>query len=355
MSNNLDLALDDIIKAESRNSGGRHNKQHRGHRGHSRRGSPYSRNNDNGRGSDRTRWSHDLFDGPKSINDRLSGERTSINSRLRGAPNESKTKDNRLARGITIAGRTRNTSLYDSMRAVWVINLPHNYDSDKIKDLFSDVGRVDNVRMAIDRNGRFIGKAEIVYRIPEDARSAIQRFDGEGLYTTDAIGIKTINVAYSSIERADFIDNLKFESTLPSPRKLPMEMRLGGVGSSTMVAMNMMAAQQMAAVNQGAGWSGSGHSGSDDGTQPNADNRQRNSMGSHQRNGWKERRQHRGNGRQNQPTMEELDAEMDVYMKGGAEASSSNSNIAASGTMENMENGSSESKVPVSSADTQKS
>ncbi|KAJ2855255.1 hypothetical protein GGI22_004199 [Coemansia erecta] len=310
MSKNLDLALDDIIKAESRNSD-RSNRQNRqnGHRSSSRRESPYTRNNGNDRRSDRNRWSHDLYEGPRSINDRLSGGKPPINSRLGGTPVASRKDNSGPTRGIVISGRNRDTSLYDSMRVVWVTDLPHHYDFDKIKDLFSDVGRVDNVRMAIDVNNRFIGKAEVIYRIPEDARSAIQRFDGERLYTTDAIGVKTMNVTYSSVDNSDFIDSLKFENTLPAPRELPIQMRLGGLASSTMAAMNMMVAQ------------------------PYVDNRQRNQMGPQERSGSQGRRQQNSNQRRgHQPTAEELDAEMDMYMKSGAEANSGDANATTSTT-----------------------
>ncbi|KAJ2548125.1 hypothetical protein EV175_004942 [Coemansia sp. RSA 1933] len=303
MSNNLDLALDDIIKADSRNSRhqGRHSRQRGSSSSSNRRDSPYSRNNRNDRKSDRGKWSHDLYDGPKSINDRLSGVKGPINSRLGSSPNSSKndSKSGQPNRGISISGRGRDTSLYDSMRVVWVTDLPHNYDSDKIKDLFSDVGRVDNVRMAIDCNNRFIGKAEVIYRVSDDARSAIQRFDGERLYTTDAIGVKTLNVTYSSVDNSDLIENLKFENSLPAPREIPIHMRLGGVAASTMATMNMMAGQ------------------------PYSNVRQRNPMGSsQQRNGRQDRRQHNSNRKQNQTTAEELDAEMDLYMKSGAEGNS---------------------------------
>ncbi|KAJ1668795.1 hypothetical protein IW140_000137 [Coemansia sp. RSA 1813] len=323
MSKNLDLALDDIIKAESRNSG-----RHSRHRGSNRRDSPYTRNNGNDRRPNRGKWSHDLYEGSRSINDRLSGVKSPINSRLGGegsTPKSSKKDDSGPARGISITGRSRDTSLYDSMRVVWVTDIPRHYDADKIKDLFSDVGRVDNVRMAIDNNDRFIGKAEVIYRIPEDARSAIQRFDGERLYTTDAVGVKTINVTYSSVENADFIDNLKFENTLPAPREIPMQMRLGGVASSTIATMNMMASQ------------------------PYGGNWQRNPIGSQQHNRWQGNRQHNSNRRQNRPTVEELDAEMDMYMKDGAEGvnggANTTANPATNSAADHMEEDKPESKT----------
>ncbi|KAI9503182.1 hypothetical protein GGI25_001893 [Coemansia spiralis] len=321
MTSNLDLALDDIIKSESRDQDSSHrNRNNRSNNGagqrnrqgrNNRRDSPYSRNNDGSRRSDRGKWSHDLYEGPRSINARLKGDSaSSINSRL-GTPRDSpKTESPRLHRGIAIAGTSRDTSLYDSMRVVWATNLPHNYDLEKVKNIFSDVGRVDDVRMAIDSNGRFVGKAEVVYRIPDDARSAIQNFDGETLYTADAAGIKVMNVTYSSAENAAYIENLKFENSLPAPREIPMQMRLGGVAASTIAAMNMMSGQQM--IPAQTAWSGYGQPGNRGGTN------QRNSNSSQQRS-WQGRRQQNSNNNNPQRTIEQLDADMDAYMKGGSE------------------------------------
>ncbi|KAJ2067011.1 hypothetical protein GGI16_009703, partial [Coemansia sp. S142-1] len=231
MSHALDRALEDIIDGASRDSGRRHAgrpKQRTEHR-HS---SPYTRNqqqqtdapdrnqtrsNSNLRG----KWSHDLYERPSDINERLggipkrtiSGNVTNINSiNLRVGHGDKTASDTKPVRGISIAGLSRDTTPYDEFRVIWISGVPVSLTQERIEAIFGDVGRIDAVRMAVDGTGRFIGKLEIVYRLAEDARSAIQVFDGEQLYGTDPnVRVEKMSITYSSVANADFIDALKYE------------------------------------------------------------------------------------------------------------------------------------------------
>ncbi|KAJ2817587.1 hypothetical protein GGI24_005358 [Coemansia furcata] len=177
------------------------------------------------------KWSHDLYDGPSNINERLGGiprrtmseNVTSINSiNLRVGHVDKTVADTKPARGISIAGLSRDTTPYDEFRVVWVSGVPASLTQEKIESIFGDVGRIDAVRMAVDGTGRFFGKAEIVYRLAEDARSAIQVFDGELLYGTDMDArVEKMSITYSSVANADYIDALKYERPRDEHRRHP--------------------------------------------------------------------------------------------------------------------------------------
>ncbi|KAJ2798681.1 hypothetical protein H4R20_004731 [Coemansia guatemalensis] len=248
------------------------------------------------------------------------------------------TKDNvNSSRGISIAGRNRDMTQYNEMRVVWVTDLPHDYTSEKIENMLSSTGRIDNVRMALDKQGRFTGKAEVIYRMPDDARDAIQTFDGETLYTTDSRGHVAMHVSYSSPENGSYIDDLKFKDSLPAPRTVPLKERLGGVGANAMAAILPMipvgpmpvAGMTPAAVSS---------------TNSNGGGRQREH---HRRRGGYGGRHGRGNRNDGgpRPTAEELDADMDAYMS--AAADSANGTAPESATEEKPAQLSAEPTVPM--------
>ncbi|KAJ2689500.1 hypothetical protein IWW39_001412 [Coemansia spiralis] len=236
MSNALDRALEDIIDGGSKDSSRSAGRPRQ--RVEQRRSSPYLRNNDGhrqqsqradardriqarGSSSARGKWSHDLFDHPGDINDRLgstpkhtaSGGKPAISTiNLRLGLGDKTVAAADPVRGISIAGLSRDTTPYDEFRVVWVSGVPASLTQEKIESVFGDVGRIDAVRMAIDGFGNFTGKVEIVYRLAEDARSAIQVFDGELLYGTDVSSrVEKMSITYSSTANADYIDALKYE------------------------------------------------------------------------------------------------------------------------------------------------
>ncbi|KAJ2662983.1 hypothetical protein IW148_002705 [Coemansia sp. RSA 1199] len=300
--NNLDRALEDIIQKDG--SGGTRSRADRTRRsGHS---SPYSRNtgrrsrDDNSRG----KWTHDKFDSPRStdrtINDRIdsTSHGRSINDRL-GTSRSSgarrsreSTKDTReSSRGLAIAQGAMDPAPYNEMRVVWVTGIPHEYTEEKLEGMFRDAGRVDAVRMAVDVRGRFVGKAELVYRQPDDARTAIQVFDGETLYTADSRQVM-MHVTYSNVTNAAYVNELRFENTLPAPRSVGVEERLGAVMPvfvDPMVVPFMGASVAKESRRDGRG------------------------RGNARRN----------NDRRSNVTAEQLDAEMDAYMASAAEPTAS--------------------------------
>ncbi|KAJ2747745.1 hypothetical protein GGI20_000215 [Coemansia sp. BCRC 34301] len=295
MSHDLDRALDDIIGGSGSDSG-RHSGRSRKRVEH-RRSSPYIRNQQQNDAPDRQstrspsgvrgKWSHDMFERSSNINDRLgstskghASERMpsvkSINSRIgHGAKVH---VDTAPARGISIAGRSRNTTPYDEFRVVWVSGMPGSLTQEKIESVFGDVGRIDAVRMAIDSSGRFVGKAEIVYRLAEDARSAIQVFDGELLYGTDDVRVEKMSITYSSAANADYIDSLKYTQPLRN------DQRHRGQGAYS---------SQRSDRNQ---------------HQQSSNNNRRN-----------DRRHQSNNDNRPAPTTEQLDADLDAYMGGSEE------------------------------------
>ncbi|KAJ2392708.1 hypothetical protein H4S02_000630 [Coemansia sp. RSA 2611] len=311
MSDNLDRALDDIIQDNS-SRGRQRPKQGRRPR-HSDHSSPYSRDNRRSRrglGPRADQWQHDQYDSPRSINDRLGSQRSSGSLRGGRGRVSRHTNESQETRGISIAGRNRDTTAYDEVRVVWVTGIPQEYTQEKLENMFRDAGRIDKIRMAIDRNDRFVGKAEIEYRLPDDARNAIQVFDGEMLYTVDSRQVM-MHVTYSGPENSAYIDDLKFENTLPTPREIPVEQRLGSAvpimnPMIPMVPMGMMPAFSMPFANQNTrdGRRRDGHS----------------SNGGHWRGGG-----HSNRGRRNatearsQVTAEQLDAEMEEYMNSAAD------------------------------------
>ncbi|KAJ1810230.1 hypothetical protein LPJ56_005905, partial [Coemansia sp. RSA 2599] len=324
MEGNIDRALDDII-GEKRRDGGRHSNRHgggrSGHRRHhnhhnhhssgnsSGRNSPYARNqasHSQGHSQGQGRWRHDLFDGPKSINDRLGPQAKGIESRLGdntkgGKRSRAKQSDSSSSRGLAIAGRTRDTKTYDEMRVVFAKGLPRNYTQEQIERMFGDVGRIDHVRMGIDKNNRFIGKAEITYRLAEDARSAIQLFDGEMLYGTESALLSKIEIGYSSPEAARMLESVRFEDSLPTPRALPIQSRLGGVGAGALASAAMLAAAQQQQQEQMMAMMAANRS-SDDGGNQNRRGQQRHNAG-------------RNRHRKPEVTAQELDDDLDSYMK----------------------------------------
>ncbi|KAJ2083544.1 hypothetical protein H4R24_000707 [Coemansia sp. RSA 988] len=339
MGDRLDRALDDIIGDSNQGSQQRRLRHSRsGLRGNSdnvgRRNVPYSRHSD-GHGhrnsSPHGKWSHDKFDGPKSINDRL-GARPVVRSLDRKDRRRQRTQANdNPSRGISIVGRNRDMSQYNEMRVIWVTDLPREYTSEKIESMLNSTGRIDKVRMALDKQGRFTGKAEVVYRMPDDARDAIQTFDGETLYTTDSRGHIAMHVTYSSPDKGSYIDDLKSKDSLPAPRAVPIDKRLGGVAANAMSALlPMMPVGPMSAAGMTpvAGLS----------TSNNGGGRQREH---HHRHG--EQGSRHGRGKRNDggplPTAEELDADMDAYMSaavgstnGAAPASAAEEKPAQRGT-----------------------
>ncbi|KAJ2839011.1 hypothetical protein J3B01_001005 [Coemansia erecta] len=293
--NNLDRALEDIIQKDD--GGARPRTQGPRRSGHS---SPYSRNT-GGRSRDNTRgrWTHDRFDSPRSINDRIdrTSNKRSINDRL-GTGRSSGARSSRdssqdtrnSARGVAIAGSKVDPAPYNEMRVVWVTGIPHEYTEEKLEDMFRDAGRVDTIRMAVDMRGRFVGKAELVYRQPDDARTAIQVFDGETLYSVDSRQVM-MHVTYSNAANAEYVNGLRFENTLPAPRSVSVEERLG---ASVPVFVDPTGVPLMGqGVVRGS------------------------------RNGQNRRKRGDAHGRNNDSrsnvTAEQLDAEMDAYMASAAE------------------------------------
>ncbi|KAJ2725432.1 hypothetical protein GGI07_001311 [Coemansia sp. Benny D115] len=320
-SNDIDRALDDIIdRSGSSRAGGRSGgRSHRRSNG-SRRDSPYSRKTEPS-GSQRSgtpqhsgiKWKHDLYDGPdKSINDRL-GSAPGIGSRLGAAGDSSKPKQPQQqqqaqpGRGMAIAGRSKNTTAYTEMRVVLVKELPRSYTSEQIEKLFSDVGRIDSVRMAIDKNGRFNGMTEITYRQPEDARSALQTFDGETLYSTDISSIRKIHVGFSTPKDGEYIEALKYADSLPQPNEIPVASRLGGIAARTMATMGVLAAAQMQqfAANGGL-YANAGNAGRVRSQGQGQGQRQHRSSG------------HGGRRNNSQLNAQQLDDDLDAYMNEGA-------------------------------------
>ncbi|PIA17943.1 hypothetical protein COEREDRAFT_80247 [Coemansia reversa NRRL 1564] len=330
MDNNLDRALDDII-GDSNHSGQqqrlRHSRSglHGNSNGSDRRNSPYSRHGDGNDHRNRSlhgKWRHDKFDGRKSINDRLGSRPGSdYSSSDRREHRKQHTKGvSDSSRGISIAGRNRDMTLYNEMRVVWVTDLPHDYTSEKIENMFSSTGRIDKVRMAQDKQGRFIGKAEVIYRMADDARDAIQTFDGETLYTTDSSGHVAMHVTYSSPENGSYIDDLRFKDTLPAPRATPISERLGGVAVNAMAAMLPMVPVGPMPVAGMAPTAGLG-------TRNISESRQRDHNRRRGGYGGRHGRVNR-NDSGSRPTAEELDADMDAYMSAAVESA----NGAASGS-----------------------
>ncbi|KAJ2910856.1 hypothetical protein GGI21_000437 [Coemansia aciculifera] len=180
-------------------------------------------------------------------------------------------------RVISIAGRGRDTIPYNEFRVVWVSGVPGSFTQEKIEGVFGDVGRIDAVRMAIDGSGRFVGKAEIVYHLAEDARSAIQVFDGEMLYGTDDVRVQKLTITYSSIANADYIDGLKHKQTRGDQQHRQQQRSRDGYNSQR---------------NGGSGGGG----------------------------GAARRHQDNGDNRPT-PTTEQLDADLDAYMGGSEDAS----------------------------------
>ncbi|KAJ2710793.1 hypothetical protein H4R19_003575 [Coemansia spiralis] len=184
---------------------------------------------------------------------------------------------------------------YNEMRVVWVTDLPHEYTEEKIENMFRDAGRIDSIRMAVDVNGRFVGKAEVLYREADGARNAIQVFDGEMLYTTEAAGQVSMRVSFSSPDNGTYIDTLRHQSSLPAPR----DNRHDDYAEGAMAAYAMSSVVPMfvpVAAGSGA------------------------RRGAGRARGRSDQRRQGGRGRQAggddeaRPTAEELDAEMDAYM-----------------------------------------
>ncbi|KAJ2780051.1 hypothetical protein H4R18_003666 [Coemansia javaensis] len=282
MSGNLDRALDDIIGSDRASRHGRR----------SRHSSPYARSGGGGGGG---RWTHDRFDGPRSINERLGrrlGPSPSPSPPRSGRARQRQSAAGAAAKGLAIAGRTRDTAAYDGLRVVWVTSLPRDYTREKIETIFRDTGRIEAVRMAVDKDGLFAGKAEVVYCAADDARDAIQAFDGETLFTADSAGQVSMRVMYSSPKNAAYIDALRYESS----RRLPVDQRLGAMPPVVPVLVALLAPD-----------------GGGGGSSERAGRRRDQSQSQNQH---QNQRQRGGGGRRGgaRPTAEELDAEMDAYM-----------------------------------------
>ncbi|KAJ1962209.1 hypothetical protein GGI12_002780 [Dipsacomyces acuminosporus] len=166
--------------------------------------------------------------------------------------------------------------------------------------------------MAVDKNSRFLGSAEITYRLADDARSAIQSFDGETLYGADLANVEPLRVTYSDPEKSMFLDDLKFENSLPTPNDVPMGHRLGL--HPVQLAHMQSALQQTYSQSQYA----------------DAYNASRRS----QSGGGYNRRQAGNKGSTNEPksTSEQLDADLDAYMRIDAENENSSSRNSNPGT-----------------------
>ncbi|KAJ1840393.1 hypothetical protein LPJ73_006438, partial [Coemansia sp. RSA 2703] len=156
----------------------------------------------------------------KTMEERLGtqGDATKQQQRQRKGGDDDESAAKNSARGISIAGRNRDTAPYDEMRVVYVTGLPRNYSEDQIERMFSDIGRIDQIRMGIDKNQRFIGKAEIVYRLADYARSAIQVFDGETLYGTDDTLLNKVEIRFSNPQNWEYLENIKYKDSLPTAR-----------------------------------------------------------------------------------------------------------------------------------------
>ncbi|KAJ1719063.1 hypothetical protein LPJ53_006102 [Coemansia erecta] len=328
MNNNLDRSLDDIInESNTRGRDGGHSYGRHGGRQHqnSGRNSPYNRNNT---GSPRHQhqnaprshgqWKHDMFDGPKQMVDRVGSPRRNMEGRL-GAQGDARKQqiqqqrqrnggdgddsiDQSSDRGIPIAGRNRDTVPYDQLRVVYVTGLPRNYTEEKIERMFSDIGRIDQIRMGIDMNERFIGKAEIVYRVADDARSAIQVFDGETLYGTDDMLLNKVEIRYSNPQNWEYLENIKYKDSLPTARNVPIGSRLSGMNSRNAMAAAAIyaAAAAAASAQQQQGMAG-------------GPPRNQGHMGGRQRN---QNQRHNGNDRRQQSvTAQQLDDDLDAYMR----------------------------------------
>ncbi|KAJ2768744.1 hypothetical protein IWQ56_002613 [Coemansia nantahalensis] len=187
---------------------------------------------------------------------------------------------------------------YAEMRVVWVTDLPHEYTEEKIENMFRDAGHISSIRMAVDVNGRFVGKAEVHYSEADSARNAIQVFDGEMLYTTEAARQVAMRVSYSSFDNGMYIDSLRHQSSLPAPRAVPRGSRHGDHAASAMAAYAM--SSMVPVLVPVPAESGARRAGRDRGR---SDQRRQGGRG------------HRaGDDSGHRPTAEELDAEMDAYM-----------------------------------------
>ncbi|PWA02798.1 hypothetical protein BB558_001050 [Smittium angustum] len=158
------------------------------------------------------KWTHDLFDKKHARNDVRK-----INNRL---GNKGKDGENR---GMEIYGVSRDTSIYDEKRAVWVENFDRFVDEDELKDLFERVGPVESIKLARDINGRLLCQAEIVYKNKVDAKDAVQSISGEAY---DSRFGNQISVCFSSLEKHEYLVNSKYKSSLPPPKE-SINMRLG--------------------------------------------------------------------------------------------------------------------------------
>ncbi|ORX69669.1 hypothetical protein DL89DRAFT_267852 [Linderina pennispora] len=307
MNPNLNVALDDIITEDRRAHRQRRHHDASPYRRTEGRPQAYNRQSslrkDGSSRRDDGKWGHDEFHRGQggSINDRLGPNKTVVRQDAsRGARKgrgKSEKAPGHIDRGVAITGRGRDPAPYDTFRMLWVEHLPRNYEEDEIRDLFRNTGKVEAVRMAKDSKGRFLGKAEVLYTLPEDARSAIQSFDGEVLYSTDITQVEPLRVTYSDLTKSLYLDEIKFENSLPAPNYVPVGNRLGGVPVATanMMQVQMQMQMQMQGLQEG--------------------DSMRRGAGSGQRRGLStQNRRSQQSNQSSRPTTQQLDADLDSYM-----------------------------------------
>lgn len=73
-------------------------------------------------------------------------------------------------------GRPHSSRLAAEGATITVSNLFHEVSQEDIRELFSQVGPIDSVRLQYDRAGRSNGVAQVTYAHRRDARLAIDRF-----------------------------------------------------------------------------------------------------------------------------------------------------------------------------------
>ncbi|RDX74722.1 THO complex subunit 4C, partial [Mucuna pruriens] len=164
MASSLDMSLDDRIKNRSNRGGG----GGRG-RGRARPGRGLGRTQNGGRMTGAVRR------GPLTVNARSSSyaiaKASSKNSIRRTRPfswQHDLFEDSLRAAGIQ--GVEVGTKLY-------VSNLDHGVTNEDIRELFSEIGKLQSYAVHYDKNGHPSGSAEVVYTRRSDSFAALNRYN----------------------------------------------------------------------------------------------------------------------------------------------------------------------------------
>ncbi|PVU95803.1 hypothetical protein BB561_001599 [Smittium simulii] len=217
--------------------------------------SPYERSRSQTKRADRT-WRHDRYSsetrsgrsssrslkGSTNILDRL-GPRTSSPATQDFATERKKYSDSEwqhdkykvdqdsdldteystAQQEIEISGIFRASRVYEEKRALFVSNFERNATEQDLIELFERVGPIEYVIMGVDINGRLLCNAEVVYKSSMDAKDAVH-YIPEVAYGSK---IGKLIVSYSSQEKNDMIKQAKLKSSLPEPKVLTINERLG--------------------------------------------------------------------------------------------------------------------------------